>query len=261
MPTFSVSVLAVGSRSTPLLAVPPSSRTWNPTVQLPFAFDANLKFPAFRSASVITLFTATATQADPFQRRSCWFVPVVLVPQDMEVTFTSAKLFGAGASLASAKPRSANVTLRHVFVADTAAVRSVPVGALLRLAPMTIVDRAVLLLSPVSSRTWTETTRSVVRMLPLVVFLNCTSLRAASYCARVAVPLRVSVYVPAPLVIVLVTPTGNEEESTSWSPALALVIVIVAPEIWSPGEVVFGSVSRICVDAIATADPVPSLCV
>ena len=140
----------------------------------------------------MTSLTATATKAEPFQRSNCWLVPVVLEPQDIDVIVTSLKLFGAGASALSVKPNEVCLRFSQLLVAALR-VRLVPSGALFG---TVIVATAVLLFSPVSSSTWTFTMRVADEVAPAVVFLNVTCLIAASYCARVAVPLIDNVIVP-----------------------------------------------------------------
>ena len=97
--TFIVSVLALGPRSMPPLAVPPSSCTWNVKLAYPaplaLAAGLNLKRPALMSATVIVCpaLTVTPLLASP--------------PAPGSVLMRTAPRPLAGLSLLSLKPKSA----------------------------------------------------------------------------------------------------------------------------------------------------------
>ena len=168
--TLNVMVLGDWSRSTPPLAVPPSSRTWKVKAAsaLPLALTGGVQtsLPDVMSASATTWPALTAT---PLSRN----VP----PVGRVVIFTASKAL-AGVSLGSVKPKSAAV---NAYGASSLVVidLSAPAGASLTDTTWIVVNASTLVVSKVALWTLISIKRSAVAGL-LDVELNWTALIAAS---------------------------------------------------------------------------------
>src|SRR5438876_110009 len=200
--TFTVNTRGVGSRSTPPLAVPPSSCTWNVKLAygVPLASAAGLN--TSRPASIApTVTNCPAVIAVPLS---------VSVPAPGSVVIRTAWRWLAGLSCGSVKPKSARTNVYGVS-SNVVTVVGVPTGASLTAVTLTVSKRGVGSRStpsfavPPSSCTWN------VRFaygVPLASAAGANTSRPASrsptltnWPATTAAPRTLSVPVPGSVVI------------------------------------------------------------
>ena len=115
-----VIVLADGSRSTPLLAVPPSSCTW----KVKAAYPAPLALAAGVNTSLPPAMSTAVTKSPALTRTPLLVRP----PAPGSVVILTALSALAGLSAASLKPKSALAKV-YAVSSDAATVWSIPAGA------------------------------------------------------------------------------------------------------------------------------------